>query len=417
MDLVYDWELWARRKQLCPDAVLEGRKTTWFLVAGRAFGKTRAGSEFVRMLAEEASVKYIGIIGPTANATRKVMVEGPSGILAVSHPGFMPRYSPSKLEIKWPNGVIAHTYSADEPERLRGPEHEAIWCDEPASWRYGQDTMDNAMMGLRGGGVTGNPIRAITGTPKPTKLVKDIIADEDTVVVKGTTYDNVRNLPPKYFSQIIRRYEGTRLGRQELNAEILDDVEGALWTRKLLDRNRVTLKWFKREGPDLQRIVVAVDPSTTNKEKSAECGIVIAGLGVNGHGYVLDDASKKDTPLGWASKAVAKYNQYGADRIAAEVNNGGDMVETTVRTIDSRVSYRAVHASRGKVARAEPVSALYEQGKVHHVGAFPQMEDELCEYTGDSGDPSPNRYDAVVWAITELFNLDNREEPEPMIYL
>ena len=327
------------------------------------------------------------------------MVEGESGILAISPEWERPRYEPSNRRLVWPNGAIATTYSAEEPERLRGPQHDAAWCDEIAAWRY-PEAWDMLMFGLRLGP---DPRVVVTTTPKPIKIIRELIADPTTVITRGSTYDNRANLAPAFLQQIVRKYEGTRLGRQELNAEILDDVPGALWSRALIEETR----WqVHRNTPDLVRIVVAIDPAVSTGEDADETGIIVAGKDADGHGYVLADQSGRYAPTEWARAAIGLYRQYKADRIVAEVNNGGDMVEATVRTVDANVSYAKVHASRGKVMRAEPVAALYEQHRVHHVGAFPTLEDQQCGFAADfdraSAGFSPDRVDALVWALTDL---------------
>lgn len=288
-------------------------------------------------------------------------------------------------------------FSADEPERLRGPQHDAAWCDELCAWRYGEAAWDMLSFGLRLGH---HPRSCITTTPKPTALLKRLMASAATEVTRGTTYDNLDNLAAP-FRQIIAAYEGTRLGRQELNAEILADLPGALWSRAGLDKNRA------QKAPSLTRIVVAVDPPVTSGEKADECGIIVVGLDVNRKAYVIADISAQGlSPQAWAERAVAAYHHYQADRIVAEVNQGGDMVETIIRQVDSAVSYRSVRASRGKVTRAEPISALYEKGKVCHVGAMTILEDQMCAFTSDFDKArmgySPDRVDALVWALTDL---------------
>jgi Uncharacterized conserved protein len=319
------------------------------------------------------------------------MVEGDSGILSVCNAN-RPNYEPSKRRITWPNGAIATTYSADEPDRLRGPQHDAAWADEPAAWKYATDAWDMLMFGLRLGD---NPRVVATTTPRPIQLVRDLLALPGTVITRGRTHDNAANLAPQFLEQIVGKYEGTRLGRQELEGELLDDVPGALWQRAQLDATRVTV------APELSRIVVAIDPAMTSGEKADETGIVAAGI-ANGEWYVLADRSCRDTPDGWARRAVGLHGEFSGDRIVAEVNNGGELVEHTLRTISKDIPYKAVHASRGKRVRAEPIAALYEQGKVHHVGFFPQLEDQMCNFVPDDYDGSPDRVDALVWALTEL---------------
>lgn len=387
-----DWPALARPGQLAP----EGDWTAWLILAGRGFGKTRTGAEWVRSLADRAYVHRIALVGPTAADVRDVMVEGESGLLSVSPDWNRPIYEPSKRRLTWPNGCIATMFSSEEPERLRGPQHTAAWCDELAAWRNVEETWSMLQFGLRLGP---NPRTTITTTPKLIKILKELVARKgaDVVVTHGSTYDNRANLAPSFFSQIVRRYEGTRLGRQELNAEILEDIEGALWSRGSIEASRC-----KRENlPDLDRIVVAIDPAISVGEDSDETGIVVAGLGDNGEGYVLEDISGRYSPTEWANKAVNAYRRHCADRIVAEKNQGGDMVENTIRTIDPNVPLRLVHASRGKLIRAEPISALYEQGRVHHVGMFAELEDQLCSYAPGVA-KSPDRLDALVYSITEL---------------
>ena len=339
------------------------------------------------------------MVAPTAADARDVMIEGESGILAISPEWERPNYEPSKRRLTWPNGAIATAYSADEPERLRGPQHDSAWCDEVASWRY-PEAWDMLMFGLRLGD---DPRVVVTTTPKPVKIIRELIADPTTAITRGSTYENRPNLAPPFFEQIIRKYEGTRLGRQELNAEILDDVPGALWTRARIEETR----WpVHRNVPELTRIVVAIDPAVTSGDEADETGIIVAGIDANDHGYVLADQSGRYPPTEWARIAIALYHQHKADRIVAEVNNGGDMVEATIRMIDANVAYTAVHASRGKVVRAEPVAALYEQRRIHHVGAFPTLEDQQCGFTTDfdrkAAGFSPDRVDALVWAFSDL---------------
>jgi predicted phage terminase large subunit-like protein len=323
------------------------------------------------------------------------MIEGESGIKAICPPGERPQYRASLSRLDWPNGAKSLIFTADEPERLRGKQHMKLWCDELASWRY-PDAWDQASLGLRLGD---NPQIVITTTPKPTQLIRDLAKNPLSHVTFGTSYENRANLAPQFFEEIISKYEGTRLGRQELNAEILEDIEGALWQRSWIDATRVA----SIKPRDLQRIVVAIDPAVTNTEDSDDTGIVVAAKGSDGRGYVLDDATCRMSPDGWASRAIGVFRDRSADRVIAEVNNGGDLVERVLRTVDPKIPYRAVHASRGKITRAEPIAALYEQGKISHVGSFPQLEDEMCTYTGLPGEKSPNRMDALVWALSELF--------------
>jgi phage terminase large subunit-like protein len=330
---------------------------------------------------------------------REVMVEGQSGILATAPNWFRPDYEPSKRKLTWPNGATALLFSAEESERLRGPQFDLIVADELAAWKDAQAVWDMAMFCLRLGR---RPRWVVTTTPKPLKLLKSLIAREgrDVIVTRGSTFENAANLPPTFLEEIKSRYEGTRLGRQEISAEILEDVQGALWTRDMIERAR-----FRGEVPDLKRIVVAIDPSgTSGEDKGDSVGIVVAGRGVDGLGYVIADRTIKASPGEWGARAVLAYREFRADRIVAERNFGGAMVQHVIRTVDSNVPYREVTASRGKVQRAEPIAALYEQGRVRHAGNFTELEDQLAAMTGDgyAGGGSPDRADALVWALTEL---------------
>ena len=392
----YQWSLKARPSQLPP----EGDWRVWLVLAGRGFGKTRTGAEWVRSLAERGAASRIALVARTPADVRDIMIEGESGLLNICPPDKRPHWSPSLRRLTWPNGAMATTYSAWEPDMLRGPQSDAAWCDELASWKYAQQTWDNLMLGLRLGS---DPRCVVTTTPRPIPLIKDLLKRPTTHVTRGSTYDNLANLAPAFAEQIIRQYEGTRLGRQELLAEVLADNPGALWQRDLIERNRVT------KVPDLKRIVVGVDPEASSQEGSAETGIVVVGIGVDGHLYVIDDRSIRASPHGWASAAVAAYHKWRADRIIGEENQGGEMVASTVRTVDLHVAYKGVHASRAKQARAEPVAALYEQNKAHHVGMFAELEDQMCEWV--PGETSPDRMDALVWAATELMALTDYKKP------
>jgi len=368
----------------------------WLLLAGRGFGKTRTGAELVRTRVASRAARRIALVTPTAADARDVMVEGESGLLAISARRDRPTYEPSKRRLTWPNGAVAMTYSADEPDRLRGPQHDFAWYDELAAWRY-PEAWDMLMFSLRLGS---DPRAVVTTTPRPTRLIKTLVADPKVVVTRGSTSQNRDNLAPAFLDQIVRRYEGTRLGRQELEAEILEDVPGAMWGRAVIEGTRLT------RLPELARIVVAIDPAAGSGEQSDETGIVVAGKDTGGQGYVLADVSGRYAPTEWAKAAIAAYRAHDADRVVAEVNNGGEMVEATLRVVDPNVPFTAVHAARGKVARAEPVAALYEQGRVHHLGAFPALEDQMCGFVHDfdraAAGYSPDRVDALVWALTEL---------------
>jgi phage terminase large subunit-like protein len=389
--LEYNWRFWGRPKQLAPP----GQWHFWLILAGRGFGKTRTGAEWVQAQVESGACGRIALVAETAADARDVMVKGESGILAIAPPWCRPHYEPSNRRLTWPNGAIASTYSADEPDQLRGPQHDGAWGDELAKWRYA-DAWDQLCFGLRLGS---NPRAIITTTPRPTKIIKDLIADPLCFVTRGSTYENRGNVAAKWLSHILAKYQGTRLGRQELDAEVLDDAPGALWKRERIESLRVT------RHPPLVRIVVAVDPSVSQTSEAAETGIVVMGLGEDGHGYVLEDASLiKPSPKEWGAAAVTAYNTREADVIVGEVNNGGDLVESNVESIEKNVPFRQVRASRGKQIRAEPIATLYEKepGRIHHVGVFPTLEDQLCQWEPGVSTWSPNRLDALVWAATEL---------------
>lgn len=340
----------------------------------------------------------VAVVVPTFGDVRRVAFGGVSGIMK-----WLPReclmggsgkgYNVSASEITLYNGSKIMGFSATEPDRLRGPQFHRAWCDEIAAWRY-QDTFDQLMFGLRLGD---NPQCVITTTPKPNQIIRTLIKRSGTVITRGSTFENESNLAPAAIEQLREKYENTRLGRQELHAEILDDTEGALWSYNGIDATRVG----KQTAPELSRVIVAIDPAVTNNESSDETGIVVAGMGVDGRYYVLEDASDKLSPDGWGRKAIDCYYNWQADRIVAEVNNGGDLVERLLRTIDNSVPYTPVTASRGKITRAEPIAALYEQKKVSHAGSFSELEDQMTTYVGGSG-KSPDRLDALVWALTEL---------------
>lgn len=388
-DFAYDWAIWARANQLWP----AGKWQTWLILAGRGFGKTRTGAETVRTLVERGHYGRIGLIAEDAGDARDVMIEGESGIILCSDPRFMPKYEPSKRRLTWPNGAVATLYADADPEALRGPQHDLLWADELAKYPNQQDTWDNAMFGLRLGQ---DPRALVTTTPKPTKLIRELIRDEGTVITKGSTYENAQNLAPTFLQKIIKKYEGTRLGRQELMAEVLDDMPGALWTYAMIERGRI--RHVNRDM--LTRIVVGVDPSAS--EEGAEAGIIVSGTDKNDEYYVLEDATVRGRPRDWALAAVQAYSRWNADHIIAESNNGGLMVEETIRNVDANAPVKLVTASRGKITRAEPISALYEQGRVHHVGTFPDLEDQMTTYDPLTAKVSPDRMDGLVWSIAEL---------------
>lgn len=396
--LKYTWQAWARDSQLAP----LGNWSTWVVKAGRGWGKTRTGAEWVIEKAHQYPGCHIALVGRTVADVRDVMVKGRSGILSISPPWFMPTYYPSKRQIVWPNGSYATTYSADEPDQLRGPQHSFAWADERAAWQY-DDAWDQLSFGLRIVPAPGvEPQCVVTTTPKNTKAIKALLADPSTIVTNGKTHDNQDNLSPRFIREIERRYAGTRLGLQEIDGEVVDDIDGALWKRQWIDDGRVV------KCPDLKRIVVAVDPPASSPETSdspAECGIVVAGLGIDEHGYILADYSTVGTPDEWADEVLAAYTKFKCDLIVGEVNNGGEMVGHTIKTAAKmagmgHVPYEAIHASRGKQIRAEPVSTLYKNQHVHHVGVLADLEFQQCNWV--PGEKSPDRLDAGVWAITKL---------------
>ena len=387
----------ARPKQRTP----EGDWGTWLILAGRGWGKTLTGAKDLVAYAALNPETICAVVAPTAGDLRRVCFDGPSGILSVIPEaclwhGHRKGYNRGTSEVTLWNGSLIQGFAAIEPDRLRGPQFHRAWCDELAAWRY-EDAWDQLQFGLRLGD---NPQAVVTTTPRPTPIIRSLVKDHGTELVTGSTFENEANLAPKALRKLKEKYEGTRLGRQELHAEILDDTEGALWKRAWLDDSRV------KEHPDLTRIVVAIDPSTTKTKTSDECGMIIAAKGKDGHCYILEDLSAQMTPNETAVTAVENYHLWEADRIVAEANNGGDWIELGLRQIDRNVAYSKLHASRGKQARAEPVAALYEQRRVHHVGAFPAAEDELCTWEPNTGMASPNRLDAIVWAVTELMLKD-----------
>jgi len=356
----------------------------------------------------------MAIIGKTPGDVRDVMVEGPSGIMTVAPPWERPEYVPSKRRLTWPTGATATVFSGANPEQTRGFGGDRAWCDELAAWRYPQETWDNLMFGMREAKLDA-PKVCVTTTPKPMKLVKDLLArcatDEAWRVYTSSSYVNRYNLSPIYYDTVIAPLEGTTLGQQEIHAKLLSDDPRALWKRATLDANRI------REGqePHLSRIVVSIDPAITATSKSDETGIVVAGVdgpvSLKQHGYVLEDASDRYSPQAWGDKAVALYHRFRADAVVAEANQGGDMVAHTIRTIDPTVNVILVHASQGKHKRFEPVAALDEQGRVHHVGTFGDMEDQMCTWIEGERMPSPDRADARAWALWELMLAHEAEAP------
>lgn len=390
LKVYYDWNLWARPEQLPPEDL---NWRYWLLLAGRGFGKTRTGAEWIKDLVARRKASRIALIAPTAADVRDVMIEGESGLIEISHPQMRPVYQPSKRKLVWPNGAMAFAYSADEPDRLRGPQHDAIWADELATWRY-PGSWDNANLGLRLGD---NPRAVITTTPRPVQFLKDLLKNPHTYVTRGSTFDNQKNLPRGFIEDIVSRYQGTPLGAQEINAQILDEIPGVMWNQSQLDELRVD------KGPlEFDKVVVALDPAVTSGTKSDETGIIVVGK--KGHkGYVIDDLSGQHPPEIWANHARDAYYKYKARCIVAESNQGGDLIKSVLRVCAPELKIFTVRAIKGKAARAEPIAALYAKGDIHHIGEFKKLEDQMC--TCDLTDKrfSPDRLDALVWGFTELF--------------
>lgn len=400
---LFDWQVWARDDQLPPDrddSLTPWR--VWVILGGRGAGKTRAGAEWVRAMAlgiapfAQAPAGRIALVGETLADVRRVMIEGVSGLLSIHDELERPHFEASKLQLTWPNGTVAQMFSAENPDSLRGPQFGAAWCDELAKWRLPETTWDMLQFGLRLGD---DPQVAVTTTPRPIPLLKRLLADAATVLTRASTVDNAENLSPGFIAEMTRRYAGTVLGRQELLGEIVDDVSGALWRREWIADHRVT------SVPDLSQVVVAVDPPVTATATSDACGIVVAGIGANGHGYVIADRTVQGRePHAWARAVIATYREFLADRVVAEVNQGGDLVVSVLRQIDPAVAVRKVHATRGKWLRAEPIAALYAEGRISHAASFEELESEMCLF-GVDGIPagrSPDRLDALVWAMTDL---------------
>ncbi len=444
--ITHDWELWARDEQLAPSSIGASRATSsgasgrldegeseapikswrvWLLLGGRGSGKTRAGAEWVRSLAcggDEVSSAAAGstkesrrgqtknqpariaLVGKTLGDVRNVMIEGQSGLLAIHPAHDRPDFEPSKRRLTWPNGAVAELFSADEAEALRGPQFTAAWCDELAKWRGAERAWDMLQFALRLGEA---PRVCVTTTPRATKLLKQIIADEATVTVNIATADNATNLAPTFLAEMTRRYAGSAIGRQELLGEIVEDASDGLWRRHWIEEARV------ENAPEMQRIVVALDPPVTATASSDACGIVVAGLGVDKRAYVLADRTIQGrTPELWARAALGAYDDFEADRMVAEVNQGGDLVISVLQQFRENFPVVKVRATRGKWVRAEPVAALYAEGRVAHAGRFDALEDQMCAFGSDGTvkGRSPDRADALVWAITDLL-LSDRTKP------
>ena len=409
--LLHDWQLWARDDQLPPPLAQGGGPwTTWLILAGRGAGKTRAGAEWVRALAlgkppfADSPIERIALVGELLTDARAVMIDGPSGLMAIHPPAERPSYNATRRELTWPNGSVAQLFSADDPESLRGPQFGAAWSDELAKWRYADAAWDMLQFCLRLGD---HPRQTVTTTPRPTPLIKRLIADPATAVSRARTEANAANLAPSFLSAVVARYQGTRLGRQELDGELIEDRPDALWQRDIIEAARVT------NAPALERIIVAVDPPVSSGPRADACGIVAAGRAGDGRAYVLADATVQGVqPLDWALAAVSLYESLDADCIVAEVNQGGELVAEMLRQVAPNIAVRMVRATRGKYLRAGPVAALYRRGLVFHTGIWPELEDQMCDLGrgGLSDGSSPDRLDALVWALTELM-LNERVVP------
>lgn len=420
-DLQFHWPFWARPSQQAP----RGDWLIWAIIAGRGFGKTRTGAEMVREWAETLPGCRIALVGRTAADVRDVMIRGESGILEISHPQFRPRYEPSKRLLTWPNGSTAQAYSAEEPDHLRGPQHHKAWADELAAWRFVQETWDQLSMTMRlrthpdHSWVT-EPQVIITTTPRPLPILREILARDGTIPTRGSTFENRANLPTAYLSSLVQNYLGTRIGRQELLAEIFEDVEGALWTAQMIEAQRWRAGGVgTREFPAMSRIVVGVDPAMVQGPDRDETGILVCGRTHDGRGFVLGDWSTDGSPDSWGAAVLEAYDHFGADAIVVETNRGGDMVMQVIRNacqagVDrdgKRIPPRQcprlipVRASRGqgKDTRAEPIVAMYERGRIYHAGTFPQLEEQMCTWVPGVTRKSPDRMDAMVYAFLELF--------------
>lgn len=388
-ELLRSWRFWARPNQLPPP----GAWKTWLALAGRGFGKTEAGAQWVKMRVEEQGARCVALVAETQKDLEEVMV---ARLIKISDPNNLPKVRYRPVRVEWPNGAIAYGYNGTEPDQLRGPEFDTAWVDELAKYRYARETWDMLQFTMRSGD---DPRVMVTTTPRPIPVLKEIMASPDTVITRGSTMDNASNLAPGFVDDMVRRYAGTRLGRQELMAEVLDDVPGALWTRATLDLAKT------EKVPEMRRVNVAIDPSGTDgADEGDDVGIIVTGVGVDGLGYVLEDATCKLSPDGWARRAITAYHRWQADRIVVERNFGGAMAQAVIRSVDRSVPIKEVVASRGKTVRAEPVSALYEQGRVKHVGDLSALEDQMTQMTaaGFVGDGSPDRVDALVWGLTEV---------------
>lgn len=403
-ELRYNYRFWARPEQVPPE---EGEWNVFLALAGRGWGKTWAGAQWCREQVKLGKRRVMAVAATNADLER-VLVKGESGFLSVCwagdktykgvHMGY-PEWSPTKRTLTWANGATVTFYSSEEPDRLRGPQGDAAWLDELCAWNKDRETYDMLQFCLRLGK---HPRIFITTTPKPTRLLRDILKSPKTLTVRGSTFDNAANLASTYLEAVKTQYEGTRLGRQELYAEVLDEAAGALWNRSILETCEVEIDDPVAFSETLARVVVAVDPAVSANAESDMTGIVVAGMDINGVCYVLEDATERLSPEGWATKAVNLFHKYHADRLVYERNQGGDLVKYTLKTVDETIPLKAVHASRGKFARAEPVAALYERGKVKHLRGLDDLETQMTTWEPLGSIGSPDRLDAMVWAITEL---------------
>ena len=396
----HDWELLARNDQIDFHLPIPDWRI-WLLMGGRGCGKTRAGAEWIRAQVADKACRHIALVAPSLADAREVMLEGESGLLNIGFPSERPRFISSRRRLEWSNGAVGHIYSAEDPDSLRGPQFDAAWADEFCAWSYPEDTLSNLRFALR----LGNETRlVVTTTPRPIPALKTLLKYPKLVVSRAKTYDNAAHLAPSFIEAMEDSYGGTQLGRQELDGDLITDHAGALWTRALIEKCRCM------DMPELSRIIVAIDPPATSGPKADKCGLIVAGLAENS-AYILQDASIQGlTPEGWARRAAGLYHEWEADCVLAEVNQGGDMVKTILHQCDSNIPVATVHARRGKTARAEPVAALYEQGRVFHIGRFDALEDEMVLMGSAAIKHSPDRVDALVWAVHDLI-LKNRINP------
>ena len=426
IEFAYDLMIWARDDQLPPVALADGQPwRTWLILGGRGSGKTRAGAEWVRARAlgvpqlTEHRAHRIALVGRSIGEVRDVMIEGVSGLMSVHAPHERPIYEISRNQLTWPNGTIAQMFAADEYENLRGPQFDTAWCDELAKWRVPERAWDNLQFTMRLGAC---PQVCITTTPRGTKFIKRLMKDPQLIVTHSRTSDNARNLAPAFIADMHKRYAGTPMGRQELDGEVVEERMYGLWKRSWIEQNRIhptstrqpneTLlgatsadRGLSGERPEMTRIVVAIDPPVTANAGSDSCGIVVAGIAIDGRAIILADRTIQGrTPDTWARAAVQAYHDFEADRLVAEVNQGGDLVVAVIHQVDPNIPVQKVRATRGKWLRAEPVAQLYAEGRVAHYGTFPDLERQMCDFATDglSEGKSPDRLDALVWALTDL---------------